>query len=468
MKKTLLHILVGIGLQSYTQNSFDAVRINSYEDLGTARSMGMAGSFGALGMGPQGFQINPANASNSSSSYISITPYVGITTSAGENFGYVNAKGNFNLSDLSIMINSGKKTSLFFSMNHQSDFHQELSSGYNGSLINHWNQGANSLGLTEADQIYSALPFGAGLAYDTYLLDFDNDNLNFTQITNDVTSQSRTFESRGHKRNLTFGFSQKMSDAFKFGMSLNLAKYRYHQTIDYSEQNSTTINNFNRFTLAEQASSRGNGVNIKVGVASKLGRLLRLSFAYQTPTVYNFSDTWKNRVNSYFYDETTYSSEMEGSFDYYYVSPQKVDLGLGISLLKSLAINVDYSLLDHSTSLFVSKNSAYNLSSINEEVQQELTLSQHLRLGSELRLGNTYLRGGIAYQTSPYSDAEGNGDQLSWGLGIGFNYSKHRFDIGVMNRERRENVYDYAPYTGERTVLKVNETKIACTWQVRF
>ena len=61
MKKIFILILFTIATNSiFSQNEFDAVKYSQTDIVGSARYMGMAGAFGAVGGDMSGIEINPA------------------------------------------------------------------------------------------------------------------------------------------------------------------------------------------------------------------------------------------------------------------------------------------------------------------------------------------------------------------------------------------------------------------------
>ena len=82
----------------------------------------------------------------------------------------------------------------------------------------------------------------------------------------------------------------------------------------------------------------------------------------------------------------------------------------------------------------------YNFSSENEAVEASYTRSNELRSGVEVRINSMFrARGGLAYQTSPYSDE----------AGMTANASTLRFSLG--GEYRKENKYIGLAFTNSQT-----------------
>ncbi|OPZ99790.1 MAG: hypothetical protein BWY72_00172 [Bacteroidetes bacterium ADurb.Bin416] len=101
-KQLITSLLCGIGLVAMAQGEYDALKYSQGELLGTARYMGMAGAFGALGADMSAIHQNPAGIGLYRSSELSLTPVLSL--------GNVNANYNgttVNNSKMTLQLNSG-------------------------------------------------------------------------------------------------------------------------------------------------------------------------------------------------------------------------------------------------------------------------------------------------------------------------------------------------------------------------
>ena len=78
MKKTILAVFLFSAFGLMGQEAFDALRYSQSEINGTARSIGMANAFGALGGDLTALGINPAGIAVYRSSEISFSPILSI------------------------------------------------------------------------------------------------------------------------------------------------------------------------------------------------------------------------------------------------------------------------------------------------------------------------------------------------------------------------------------------------------
>ena len=153
MKKIVLSSLLALSASLLNaQSALEAGRINLSENFGTASSMGLAGAFNGLGADVSSISYNPANAGNLSKNEFSMSPYFGLNHSLSNDGGYLNSKANLAFANMSLLLVNGDNR-WTFQYQRMADFHQRLSDNYNGSILNHWEDQANSSGATSLNEL---------------------------------------------------------------------------------------------------------------------------------------------------------------------------------------------------------------------------------------------------------------------------------------------------------------------------
>lgn len=463
---TLIAISVLFIKFSHAQNLNEAIRINSTEPIGSARNLGMSGAFNGLGADITSLNYNPANAANLNKSQFSFTPYLGVTHSLSENGGYLNGKANFGLSNFSLILSEDKER-WSFTYNRDADFHQKLSDQYDGSLLNHWTNQANGSSASNGEELYQLFPTSSGLAYQAFLVNHDTLANVFFPVDNSTSNQSRTVEKTGKNNTYSVSYARKLNKKTNIGLSFNLPTTNYRVESIYRESDLEPSTDHQGLEVTDRLTTTGTGINIKLGANYRIKKLIRLSAAYQTPTIMWMDQQYETDILSRSAIYGDFTANQPGSFDYYYIKPQRVDLGLGIIPNKRLAIGIDYTVQNNNESQFISNSESFDLANLNEEINNELTTMHQIRIGAEGRINNFYIRAGYSYTSSGYKELDDFSEINGISLGFGINRRTSRFDIGLVNLQRHERVYDYAPFTtNERR--KINETKMAVTWTWRF
>ena len=467
--KKITYLLAGalsISLAS-AQNMSDAIRLSDTEYIGTARASGMGGAMNGLGIDPQSVHINPANLANLKNNYFSFTPYFGFNSSFGNNYSFINTKSQFSIGNIYLSFGSSEKTKFYMSLNRTNDYQNYLTHNYSGSLLDTWTNQANGLGFPSSDQLRNNYPFDSYLAYQTYLINPDSANGTYTPVSGDVANQNYSLEEKGNQYTTSFGSATKINDFLSVGWGLNMKTYSYKSTKSYAESNNDASSDMSYFNVEETERSTGTGFSLKLGAVIKPTKKLRHSLSYETGSFYWMSDNWSGKINSYF-DDANYEYEMNGSFNYYAITPARYSIGNGFVLSKNLAFNLDYQYVDFRSTKFISQSSAYDLGSRNDLINDELNGVHHVNFGFESRINNAYFRGGYGVNTAVMKD-ESKTSKNNYGFGVGFNHANSRFDLGFVNIISH-GLIDTPAAAGstEETARKINEMKLLATWTFKF
>ena len=210
-------------------------------------------------------------------------------------------------------------------------------------------------------------------------------------------------------------------DAYDFNLSLNLAdlvylgatftKYSVDRNLEstYSEEfngGSYTLQNFYRTT--------GSGYDLKFGVIVRpiVESSFRLGASVATPTVYTLRDYNSAIISSHFLANNggwkldTYSGDAFGGdcyTDYTMIAPMKVNVSLGGTIGRSLALGAEYEYTDYATAQLYYSDGVENRV-MNEHTSSNFTGQHTLRLGAEKAFGTFYTRVGYNYQTGGYDN----------------------------------------------------------------
>ena len=247
LRSSSVLIVLCLGLGGHAQNEDDALRVSMNAPGGTARSIGLANAFGALGADGSVISINPAGFGLFRTSELSTTPAFEVNgvkslyygTSASE------TKSRFYIGNMLLALNSPADQG----SNWRSS---TFGVAYDRTATHHWKRQAvgdrvgssilddfasQAAGILP-DSLYNALSFTSGLAYDAYGIN-PNDTLGTTYspalpFGADV-QQVHTIDSRGANNTTSFFYSANWMDRLYIGLSVGIVGHRFTRTTTHSE-----------------------------------------------------------------------------------------------------------------------------------------------------------------------------------------------------------------------------------------
>lgn len=457
---------------AFSQSVFDVSGLNTKLISGTARYMGMAGSFGALGGDASAIWDNPAALgiyrSNELSFSLNTKPTQSISQFNSMKFGGLTANVQVNSFNWVLNLPSSREVG-YLASNFSFGFHRQNSFNRKYTVagtIDHsltdlmvdMTDGLNSadLSFTDSYDPYDNNKIGvlSVLGYQGYLIDpTDNDPNTTTWVSALAGKPQMKFQSveRGYLDNYKFAYSGNVNDVIYFGLGVSLMNYYKEVQTLYAEEFAT-----GKFDIYNQTYTNGVGASFDFGLIWRVADFMRLGASVATPTYYRFKTTQMSDLTSSLATEVVKSPEFLTS--YKYDSPFQTQLSAGFIIGSKAAINVDYGLSAGKTQKFKGYNSTAFFDEFaleNQAVDQFALTSHTLKLGGELRVGKrTKLRAGFAYISSPvrleaYRDFYVNTtrtdmeylvdrSQLFGSCGVGFAFNNLFLDFAyVYNRQNQ-------------------------------
>lgn len=467
-----LGVLLLVPLFSYSQSDEDLLRYSQLTFGGTARFMGLSGAFGALGGDFGSLSVNPAGIGLYRNSEFSLTPavtgvrvesnYLG-NVSSGQAYPFNIASGGIVLSsDLTRKNpdNKWKRVNFAFGINRLNDYNSETYfSGYNNSnsLTEYYAEQANQNDGTSPFEITSAYPFGAGLFYQTYLINPDVSDSNFysSAIAGGNIQQSGYLSQQGSTSEYLFSIGSNYNDRLLIGMSLGMPSIRYSSVLSFTESDDNNAHSdFNSFTNYNALSTSGNGFNAKFGATYIFNEFIRAGAAVHTPTYYWMHDSYSATVSSDLNSvgQRDWSSP-QGSFNYDMITPWRAVGSIAAYYKKYGFISLDYEVVDYSSMNYqfkrsVSPDEKAVESSLNQTIDNKYAVASNVRVGAEFAYEMFRVRGGVAYYGSPFETGQANVNndfsRKSFSAGVGVRGAKAFFDVGLVHTNSNE---FYQPYT---------------------
>ncbi len=425
------------------QNDVDALRYSMLDFGSSARAAGVGGAFGALGGDFGGLSINPAGLGVYRSSEVSFGPAFQFSQQSANYYGQsaVESRGSLGVGSAGLVLTSHNdelrragslnrvSSSLAFGVNRLADYHGTLryrGENPNSSLLNTWSGFLNQGNVAQADA-YDSDPFGAGLAWEAYLINPQpGDSTAYQSVLPfGGAEQERLVETRGALNELLFGYGVNLGNKLYIGATIGVPILRYTETSTWTERDAAgSIAGFDSYAYRQSLRTTGSGLNAKLGLIARPQDNIRLGVSVHSPTRFRLTDAYRSEITS---DVDTAGYEAfspEGLFTYNLSTPWRV-VGSAGFLWKSVGFfSLDYEFLDYGFSRYNFRGFADGRENNTNDLIADKYRSTHvLRAGAEFKVSDWRLRAGYAWRASPFSadqvpDAfDQSQQQLSAGLG---------------------------------------------------
>jgi len=455
MKKICLLFITLIATLSvsFAQNADDALRYSQQFYTGTARFMSMGGAFTALGGDISSLSQNPAGIGVYRSSEISITPQLfHIKTTAGLNgTNTTDYIYNFNMAQAGIVANIINKNSesglislnVGYSYNKINNLNQSIiieGISNNSSLADLWTDNAEGL---YNDELASLAP-DACLAWEAWIIDsLPGFNTSYGTVYSNYGDDPPSIYGQNTRRLVSYdGYTGEhaisaginLSNNLFLGATIGISHLNYASKYEHLESTDLALaSEFEDFNYTFYYSNEGTGYGLKLGAIYRPMSILRIGFAFHSPTIYKINEYVYDNITSNFSDGEKYSFSNDPlRYSYALTTPFKVIAGAAVQLQKLALISAEYEFIDYSTAKFSDTGDDYNYSSKNATIKSTLRAASNLRLGAELRFSRLYLRGGYSYYGKVWADQELNRDldYSSLSFGAGFREQNVYVDLG--------------------------------------
>jgi len=480
----IIILVLSIGSIIFAQNTDDALRYSRIFYTGTARFMSMGGAFTALGGDISSLSQNPAGLGVFRSSEITFTPQLEYFKSASL-FNGTSSNDylyNFNLGQGGIVANLIKNESesglitlnLGYSFSRTSNLTQTIvvnGTSSSSSLADYWVDEAKD---KTKDQL--SIPdnnvLDAYLAWSTYLIDSlpgFNDRYgtvysNYGDNLPSVYGQNmkRVVTNTGFTGEHAISIGGNYSNKLFFGATLGITTLSYESKYEHSESTDVTYpSSFKDFDYTLYYKDNGTGFSLKLGAIYKPIEILRIGFAFHSPTVYHINEYLYDNISTHVYGDNYTASNTAARFSYGLTTPFRVMLGGALQVKKIALLSVDYEYVDYSAAKFFTLgNDSFDYTDKNQAIKQSLGASNNIRLGAEVRLNNIYLRGGYGYYGKAWKSGQENENQSynSISCGIGFREKNIFADFGFSTTINKDNYLLYTSSAGS-AISDVNMTR---------
>ena len=435
MKKIFSVVLALLNITCIiSQTEFDAMKMIQPDITGTARYMGMAGAFGALGGDASAIKDNPAGLGIYRSSEMTCTlNYLNQNSSSSWN----DTKG----SDVYNGLGFNNLAYIYAKPTHRYETENTgfLSSNWSFSFnrLKNFDRNSNINGAKQASSITDYMGYFTGKitsadmsftdpVYDPYqnvdipwisIIGSDGHLINET-VTSGISSwnsvlntgenviPSFNIQERGSIDEYSIGWAGNFSNNLYFGTNMNMQGINYSKISQYKE----SFENGGGMTLSNTLTTMGLGINLNAGIIYQPMDAFRMGFSVHTPSVYYMTDV--NYANLDYYLTPT----SNGNFDspsatnvYLLSSPWKFNASAAIILGQKGLISGEYAISYNTGAYFLDKNnSTQNYTDENNGIPTMLKDVKTLKIGAEYKYSkNLAFRIGYANMsagTNPLAD----------------------------------------------------------------
>jgi hypothetical protein len=512
MKKSILALAALLNCTLImSQTEFDALKYVQTDISGTARYMGMAGAFGALGGDASAIKDNPAGLGVYRNSEVVATGKILIQSSSAD---WNNAKGTDNLTktglnNFSIVYalpflkksEDGAKgllnCNVSLSFNRLKDFNRNLTikSAHNSSLssiadyIGYYTGHLTSTNLTPTTS-YSPytidnIPWISVLAHNAGIINESVYQGQSTWTSTLAPSETVTPEynlvEKGYIDQYALSVGGNFSNFIYFGVTANIQAINYSSVSRYSESYSDTISagKYGNLGLTDSISTNGHGINFRIGAIICPFKTLRVGLSFLTPTVYALKDKYNTNLTYVNNSGSGSISTPGGNNNYKLSSPVDLDASVAYTFFDKATLSAEYDYSKTTGSSLMDENGKSNeYATENLRIQNSLKDIQTIKIGAEYVLnGNVTLRAGWAKSTSGNvadsiktepakilrsnmrTDTECLLQNGTTYISFGFGYHKAKWfaDFAFMNKTINELYY---PYNSTNMANKSNAAKV--------
>lgn len=425
--------------------------------IGTARSLGMGGAYSAVGADLTSATLNPAGLGFYRSSSFSVTPEVSFISTKANFLDRTNVASEavLRLPSLGIAFNTmnyrtrGQQRELVeegivsytFAIGYNNLENYNRSSAVSGafnpysSITDQW--AAQSQGIPETD-LNVALDNVNGysqLYYAAFAINPlpDQAGAYFPSVNDGRITQTVQIAESGRRNEWYAALGANFSNRLYLGGAIALQHIRYENIFDFNEADPENYHEFyvdeggqlefpfESLAFTERFTTRGTGINGKIGLIYRPTDAVRIGISAQTPTFFSLTDEISTTELNLTYIGTDSTGEdfpvtvsgalPAGEFDYNLTTPFRATAGLMVLLGKKGLVSADLEYVDYSAASLGSASGSINdpnvvdFSPENSEINQLFQSAINLRLGGEARMDMFRVRAGFAYHSSPLSRA---------------------------------------------------------------
>jgi len=454
----------------------DMIRYTQQDRVGTARTLGVSGSNGALGGDFGAIHSNPASLGIYRKSEFMFSPGFHFFRSRSNvledpaSFELRESNSNITLDNVGFVIatniqNDPNKTfNIAIGYNRLARFNNayEYSGLTPSSIGNRFTELAEGIAPNDLDFFYE------GLAYETFAIGLEPEGLSyFSDFTDeDLVFKNGQFLAEGGVSEFNVALASNINNKLSIGIKFGVPFFSYDEELLYTEfddENNSPF--FNRLEFDQYLNTTGVGFHTNVGIIYAPTFPFRLGFTLQTPTWYSLNEDFDSRLLYDYVDDPEIFPEAppqealspDGRFSYSVSTPWVIRGQAGYLLGKNGFVSAQLEYLNFSNGEFRFDNDLAAFErDLNRDVRDQLRSVINFSMGGELALNKFRARVGTSLRQNPTS-ATGSYDP---GLSLGLGFRDDNFFLDVAYRWQR-NQFTTQPYTRDSPDAPVTTVDIS-------
>ncbi len=464
MNKYLLLFFLLSSTITQAQVPEDAIRYSFFPQNGTARNLSIGGAMGSLGGDINATFVNPAGLGFYKTNELVFTPgfFLNNNKASFRDSNSKNKKNSFGfgtsgfVTGFSNRHNPSVSTAISFAVTQTANFNNQIKySGLNNysSFSEQFAEefAKSGLSINEVLQSNSPYPFTSAVALFTYLIDTVSVNgvlrvkgaPEYILDAGQALRQEMTKTTLGGITEVVLGIARNSNDKFYWGITIGLPLVNYSSSTEFREMDTSSnqSNYFNKFVYTDNFSTKGVGVNGKIGIIYKPKEHIRLGLAIHTPSFMaltdkrstNLSTQLENPIGSFETSSNLFTNNQEGKTQYSQTSAFKAIIS-GSYVFREVAdvkkqkgfITADIEYVNHKGSRFSSANEEPTQTEVNyykglnQVVKADYKGNVNFRVGGEVKFNIIMGRLGFAYYGNPYKNADFKANRMLLSGGLGY------------------------------------------------
>ena len=457
MKRNIISALLLCGCVGWAQaqiTEFDAMTAAKTDLNGTARYMGMAGAFGALGGDVSAIKDNPAGLGIYRSSEVTATFGFRTQSTASNWNGSTDSDGRFKFTFDNVAAvtafptwagrNGGSgllQSNWSLSYNRLKSFNRRMRVGANGlgSSMTDYLAGFTN-GLTPYDLTFvnneteyydpfesADIPWLSTMAYETFLINnisgtdpatgatVDTDQWASALFEGETVNSNYYLEESGGISEFAVSWGGNISNVVYLGATLNFQNVNYRMTSRYIEDFGMGTELGEGFTLDNNIRTSGLGINGNFGIIVRPVDFLRIGLAYKTPMRYNLTTTnYGEMYSTMLTDGSVRIAEGEGSLKDYNSSPAaeneyeyeihvpgKLTVSAAWIIGKKAIVSADFGYTNYRNLKMHDLDNAYYYDEYDDAIRETFSNAYEVNIGGEYRItDHVSARVGYALETA--------------------------------------------------------------------
>ncbi|RYZ45198.1 MAG: hypothetical protein EOP49_25645 [Sphingobacteriales bacterium] len=477
----------------YAQYAGDAIKFSQFNYGSSARFKAMGGAQIGVGGDISSLSGNPAGLGLFTRSEFTLSPEFNHNSIDSRYFdqGYNTTKMSPNLGQVGAVFylpayrarntSNGQKGIISF----VTGVGYSRTADFNGDFVYGGKNPNNSFADYFAEQAGSVAPANLAegslqdWAYQNYLISYDNSGYYFPETF--VNNMQKSDEVRkGGSSELNFSAAINVSNQLYIGAAVNYVNLRYTRDAFFTESGTargytaggvlTGTNAPYKFVFGQSQTTTGEGFSGRLGVIFRPVPEFRIGATIQTPTWLEITDSYTESLDN---RGTTNGTNNATTYDFLYRlrTPLKGSMGASYVIGNVALLSADLDYVDYTTT-HISDPYTYETELVNNNNADLRTNYQeaiNFRLGGEIKISNISLRGGYAYNGSPFKDQDDLYTQVYTG-GLGFRVKNYSVDLAYMRMDTQTTFTPYSLVNGTTPVADLTTARNSAmlTVGVRF